>query len=60
MQVRISNLGLMKDYFHYYQDAYNIVGTYAGRNVGLYRMYGIGKPQYDVMTNSLFFTDKDY
>lgn len=52
--------GMMKDNFHYYQDAYNIVGTYAGRNVGLYRLYGIGKPQYDVMTNSLFFTDKDY
>lgn len=52
--------GLMKDDFHYYQDAYNIVGTYAGRNAGLYRLYGIGKPQYDVMTNSLFFTDKDY
>ena len=52
--------GLMKDEFHYYQNGYNLVGTYAGRNVGLYRLFGIGKPQYDVMTNSLFFTDKDY
>lgn len=52
--------GLMKDSFHYYQDAYNIVGAYSGRNVGLYREYGISKPQYDVMTNSIFYTNKDY
>lgn len=52
--------GLMKDEYHYYQDAYNIVGTFAGRNAGLYRKYGICKPQYDCMTESMFFTDKDY
>jgi len=28
--------GLMKDAFHYYQQAYNEVGTEAGRNVGIY------------------------
>ena len=52
--------GLMKDEFHYYQDGYNLIGTYAGRNAGLYRLYRIGKPQYDVMTNDLFITNKDY
>ncbi|MDS0526297.1 sialate O-acetylesterase [Clostridium sp. SHJSY1] len=33
---KMAELGLMKDSFHYKQIAYNMVGTEAGNNVGLY------------------------
>lgn len=52
--------GLMKDNVHYYQQGYNLVGTYAGRNSGLYRLYGTEKPQYDDMTNELYISNKCY
>lgn len=52
--------GLMKDYWHYYQEGYNRVGDNAGANSAMYRIGRKEPIMYDCKTNSLFFTDESY
>lgn len=50
--------GLMKDAFHYYQQAYNEVGNDAGRNVAFYVNTGIEPTMIDTETNQLYYSHK--
>lgn len=51
--------GLMKDQFHYYQAAYNEVGTYSGINVALYEQTGKEPTMYDTKDGTLYYTHKN-
>ena len=51
--------GMMKDYFHYYQDAYNEVGRYSGINAALYVSTGKEPTMYDPQSSSLYFSKQN-
>lgn len=48
--------GLMKDEWHYYQQAYNEVGATAGYHTGVYRMFNREAVMFDQKNNELFYT----
>lgn len=48
--------GLMKDAYHYFQQAYNEVGTYAGINCANYVNTGKEPTMYDPLDNNLYFS----
>ena len=51
--------GMMKDYFHYYQDAYNEVGKYSGINAAVYVSTGKEPTMYDPQNSSLYFSKQN-
>ena len=51
--------GLMKDAWHYYQAAYNEVGTYSGINVAIYTQTGKEPTMYDTKDGTLYYTHKN-
>ena len=51
--------GMMKDDWHYYQDAYNEMGEYAGINVGIYQRTGKEPTMYDSKNNDLYYSYKN-
>lgn len=51
---------MMKDEYHYYQDAYNIAGQYAGMNVGEYVVKNADPIMYDPKYENLFYTNNSY
>ena len=48
--------GLMKDAWHYFQQAYNEVGATAGYHAGIYRMYNREPVMYDPKNDNLYYT----
>ncbi|WP_203264879.1 sialate O-acetylesterase [Streptococcus uberis] len=54
-----ANLGLMKDAFHYKQQAYNEVGEQAGLNTGFYVNNKKEPTIFDFTNNNLYFSVKD-
>ena len=48
--------GLMKDAWHYFQQAYNEVGATAGYHAGIYRMYNREPVIYDPKNDNLYYT----
>ena len=58
--VSFKSLGLMKDSFHYYQQGYNLIGSYSGYNAGRYAISG-GEPiMYDPKDNTIYYTNNSY
>lgn len=55
--MRIRNM--MKDQYHYYQDAYNEVGTYSGINCSVYVMTGKEPTMYDPENDDLYYSHKN-
>lgn len=51
--------GMMKDSFHYFQDAYNEFGTYAGVNTALYVKDGKEPTMYDPESEQLYYSEKN-
>ena len=51
--------GLMKDAFHYKQDAYNEVGEYAGINTALYVNTEKEPAMYDTQNDTLYYSYKN-
>lgn len=47
---------MMKDDFHYYQDAYNEMGTFGGVNAGVYVSTGKEPTMYDPKYNNLYYS----
>lgn len=51
--------GMMKDQYHYYQDAYNECGKYAGVNSAIFATTGKEPTMYDPEYNNLYFCNKN-
>lgn len=51
--------GLMKDQYHYYQTAYNIMGTYAGINAANYSNTSKEPSMYDPKSGNLYYSHKN-
>lgn len=51
--------GLMKDDYHYYQAAYNEMGTYSGINAAVYVNTGKEPTMYDPKSDDLYYTHKN-
>jgi hypothetical protein len=51
--------GLMKDSFHYYQEGYNEIGTYAGVNVAIYVNTNKEPTMFDTKDNTLYYSHKN-
>ena len=51
--------GLMKDQSHYFQEAYNEVGNYAGINAAIYANTGKEPTMYDTYFDNLYYSKKN-
>ena len=51
--------GLMRDYYHYYQQGYNEVGRYAGTNCAIYADYAKEPTMYDTENDDLYYSHKN-
>ena len=51
--------GMMKDLYHYFQDAYNEVGTYSGNNCATYVITGKEPTMYDPEYDDLYYSQKN-
>jgi hypothetical protein len=58
-QASFKTRNMMKDQFHYYQDAYNEMGTYGGINVGNYVNTLKEPTMYDTKYNNLYYSHKN-
>ena len=55
----MKNRGLMKDDFHYTQEAYNEAGAYSGQNCAFYIITKKEPTMYDSKYNDLYFAQKN-
>ena len=55
-QSSFKSRGMMKDDFHYYQDAYNEMGTLGGVNAAFYAMSGKEPTMYDPKYDNLYYS----
>lgn len=51
--------GYMQDNLHFYQDGYNLMGTYCGTNAGIYATTGKEPTMYDYKYNNLYYSHKN-
>ena len=51
--------GYMKDNLHFYQDGYNLMGTYCGTNAGIFANTGKEPTMYDYKYNNLYYSHKN-